>query len=292
MRVFLVKAVVSLLGCLPLRMNQQLGATLGWLAWVTHSSLRRNTMLNLAMCFPDWSEAEQLRVGKASLIETGKALTESAWIWRRPTEQLEALIMGVQGEELLARARNEGRGVLMATPHLGTWEFCTLPLSRERPITYLYKSPRASALEPLLIKWRGNLNAWPARLDRNGIKQVLNELRNSGTVGVLPDQEPDRDSGVFAPFFGHSANTMTLLAKLASRGNACVLFCYSERLSKGRGWQIHYVEADRDIADKNKLVAAEALNRSVERCIKMCPTQYLWSYKRFRLLPEGGRRAY
>jgi KDO2-lipid IV(A) lauroyltransferase len=292
MQVFLVKTLVAMLAWVSLPTNHMLGGFLGWLAWVLHTRLRRVTEINLKLCFPDWSSAKRHQIGRASLIETGKALTESAWIWHRPSAQLESLVMGVQGEALLRQAQEQGCGVLAATPHLGSWEFSALPFSRNEVMTYLYRSPRASYLEPLLIKWRANLNTRPARLDRQGLKSVLQELRRGGVVGVLPDQEPDRENGVHVPFFGVPANTMTLLSKLAARSEACVLFSCAERLPRGKGWKIHFIEADSDIAHKDKQVAAAALNRSVERCIQICPTQYLWSYRRFRQLADGGRRSY
>ena len=182
--------------------------------------------------------------------------------------------------------------MLVATPHMGTWELCNLPLSRKRPITYLYKTPRFSKIEEQLIKWRANLNALPANVDPRGIRELLKTLKSGGTVGLLPDQEPDQDAGVFAPFFNVEANTMTLMAKLAKRGDANIVFCFAKRLPKGRGWHMHYLEPDQEIYSDDKTLSATALNRTVERCVQHCPEQYIWNYKRFQLLPEGGNRAY
>ncbi len=287
-----MQCVVSLLGCLPLRVNQALGAAVGWIAWRIPNTMRRVTDINLALCFPEWSADERARVARASLIETGKALTESAWVWTRKRSVIDAKVREVVGQQLFDAARRDPAGVLIASPHLGSWELCNQPISHEQPVTYLYRPPRNRMLEPLLVRWRANLNAKPAKLDASGIRQVLRLLRNGDIAGVLPDQEPDRDNGCFAPLFGVPANTMTLLSKLASKGRAPVLFCISERLPRGAGWRIHFVPADPDIASDDRRSAAAALNRSIETCIRIRPEQYLWSYRKFRLLPDGGKRPY
>ena len=294
MRLRLARWAVAALATLPLPLNHALGALLGELAWLGRTRARRVSAINLALCLPERSPDERRALARRSLRETGKALTESAWLWHRPRSRVARHIVETRGAELLAEARVEGRPVLAVTPHLGSWELCNVPFSDEEPITYLYRPPRNAFVEPALIEWRANLGGHPARLDPGGIRTVLGELRRGGTVGVLPDQEPDADGGggVFAPLFGEPALTMTLLAKLARRSDPAVLFVVSERLSRGRGWRVHFVAAEPGIDDADKVRAATALNRTVERCIRLCPEQYLWSYRRFRERPDGSRRPY
>ena len=284
--------VVAVVGRLPLRANHALGALLGELAFAANTRPRRCSEINLALCLPELAEAERRRLARRSLRETGKALTESAWLWRRPRERVRRRLVEVRGAELLAAARASGRGVLAVTPHLGSWELCNLPFADEGDITYLYRPPRNAVAEPLLIAGRANVGGRPARLDPGGIRTVIGELRRGGTVGVLPDQEPDAGGGVFVPFFGTPALTMTLLAKLAARTGARVLFVVCERLPRARGWRVHFLEPEPGIGDADKTLAATALNRTVERCVALCPEQYLWSYRRFRERPQGGRRPY
>jgi len=292
MKLRLTRILIKILALMPLRLNHAVGAMIGNLAWYLNTRQRTIAMVNINLCFTDKTDAEKKRLAHTSLKETGKALTEAAWIWTRPIEQLEALIVDTIGNEALQRAREADKGLLVATPHMGSWELCNLPLSREQSITYLYKTPRFSKLEQQLISWRANLNALPANVDPRGIRQLLKQLKSGGTVGLLPDQEPNLEAGVFAPFFNVPANTMTLMPKLAERGNANIVFCFAKRLPKGRGWHMHYLAPDQEIYSEDKLLSATALNRTVERCVQHCPEQYIWNYKRFQLLPDGGNRAY
>ena len=111
-------------------------------------------------------------------------------------------------------------------------------------------------------------------------------------VAILPDQDPGKSGGIHAPFFGHPARTMTLVSKLANKTKAEVLYIVGERLEKGKGFAVHILPADDDIASKDELIAATALNRGVERCVSINPSQYLWSYKRYRHPPEGVEDIY
>ena len=292
MKLKLTQLLIKLLARLPLRLNHAVGAAVGNIAWYCHTRERTIALINIDLCFPDKTHKQKKQLAHDSLKETGKALTEAAWLWIRPPQQLEALILETHGQEILQTAKCDEQGLLVATPHMGTWELGMLPLSREKPITYLYKPPRFKELEDQLISWRANLNALPASVGPRGIRDMLKTLKNHGTAGLLPDQEPDLDNGAFAPFFNVPANTMTLLPKLASRGNAPIVFCFAKRLPKGAGWHIHYLKPDPEIYSDDRTLSATALNRTVERCVMHCPEQYIWNYKRFRLLPEGGNRDY
>lgn len=288
----LINLLASALSGISLPMNHRIGGAIGWLAWTGNSNLRRITLINLTLCFPHWTDEQKQRVGKASLIETGKALTESFWLWKRPNSDVLDRLQIVEGEELLRTAQSAPQGLIVATPHLGSWECCCLPLVTDDLVTCLYKPPRMATIEPLVIAGRKNMGTHITRLDPAGIKHVLQKLKQGNTVGILPDQEPDESNGQFAPLFAQSANTMTLLAKFAQKTHSHVLFCYAKRLPKGAGWQVHYLPPTEGVDSTDKTTATHALNASVEQCILACPEQYMWNYKRFRICPDGSRRNY
>src|SRR5947209_4016330 len=72
-----------------------------------------------------------------------------------------------------------------------------------------------------------------------GVKQLLKALKSGEAVALLPDQVPPQGQGVWAPFFGRPAYTMTLPARLALQANAVLLLARSERLALGRGYVVH-----------------------------------------------------
>jgi len=292
MRLRLINIVLKILALLPLRITQALGGFCGWLAWALHTSPRKVSDINLALCFADSDPTYRKNLCRHSLIETGKSMAELSWVWSRPKATLQTLIKGITGDEHLVAARNKSGGLIAISPHLGAWELCLLPLSAENQTIAMYRSPRQSYLEPLLINGRTRFDIELAQLTPGGIKTVLKGLKQGRAVGILPDQEPDTNNGAFAPFFGIRANTMTLLSRLARNPDVGMVFMFCERLPRGAGYVVHYLPADDLIRSADRTLATAALNQCVEKCIALCPQQYLWSYKRFRRCEDGSRRNY
>ena len=281
---------VRLVGRLPLRALHGIGATVGWLIWVMHASPRRRAQVTLSLAITQIG-AETRQLLRASLVESGKALLEVAKIWNGNPAAALGLVRDVRGAELFDAALREGRGLIVAAPHLGCWELLNFWLCSRTPIAIAYRPPRMPALEPLLLKARGALapEQVPAE-GASGVRKLFKRLSSGGVLGILPDQQPKQGDGEFAPFFGTQALTMVLLSRLARRTGASVLFAFAERLPRGAGYRIHILPSPPGIADAELPTAVAALNRGVEQCVRLAPAQYQWSYKRYSKRPPGDPR--
>jgi Kdo2-lipid IVA lauroyltransferase/acyltransferase len=117
---------------------------------------------------------------------------------------------------------------------------------------------------------------------------MLRALRRGETLGLLPDQVPPEGMGVWVPFFGADAYTMTLAAKLMLQTGAAWLVVWGERLPGGRGWCVRVHEpaplpALPGATDDERVAAsAAAINREMEQLILQAPQQYLWGYNRYK----------
>ncbi|RMG29916.1 MAG: lipid A biosynthesis acyltransferase [Gammaproteobacteria bacterium] len=287
-RARLALALVRACARLPLPLAHALGAALGWLLARVPNRTRRVAAINLARCFPELSPAARRRLLRRSLVEAGKTLTEVGALWTWPREALAPLVREIRGREAVDAALAAGRGVILATPHLGSWEMAGHVCGMEWGITSLYRPPRLQGVEAFMKAGREHLGARLVRTDRRGVRILYERLRAGGVVGILPDQEPGPEGGVFAPFFGHPAWTMVLLPRLARRTGAAVFVGYCERLPRARGYRLHIHPVDAAaIRDADPGTAAAALNRAVEACVRACPEQYQWGYRRFRTRPPG-----
>jgi KDO2-lipid IV(A) lauroyltransferase len=112
-------------------------------------------------------------------------------------------------------------------------------------------------------------------------------LKEGGVTGILPDQSPRGKTNAYAPFFGMDVSTMTLVAKLMQKTGANALVTYAERLDEGQGFRIVIEKPASGLADEDPVVAATALNQSVENVVRQAPCQYQWEYKRMRHRPSG-----
>lgn len=283
--------LIRLIGLLPLPLNHLLGSAIGLLASAVPSKTRRDTRVNLALCFPQLTERERQRLLRRVLIETGKTATEAAYAWTRKPERLQQAIVEIRGEELLWSQLEKGRGLIVAVPHLGAWELLGLYWATRLQLHSMYRPPRHQEYEALLTWVRERSGAELVPATASGIRRLYRALAQGHVAAILPDQEPP-EQGVFAPFFGHPAKTMTLLTKLAQRSGAPVICSFAERLPWGRGYRIHLLPAPADITDPDPERAATALNAMVENCARMAPEQYQWTYRRFRRQPDGGKDPY
>jgi len=281
--------LLGLLALMPLRLAHGLGWLVGYLMVKIPNKQRRNALINIRLCYPDLSEAEAVAFRDRSLLAYGKTYAEIAYLWRRPVEKVLSLVRRTSGLELLEP--NDGRGVIVLSPHLGAWELAGLYLSTLGPTTTLYK-PQPMG-DSLVREARARGGAQLVPTDQHGIRRLLRSLRRGDYLGILPDQEPKADKGsVFAPFFGVPAFTMLLVSRLARKTGARVVFLFAERLPAGQGYALHCLPAPEGIDSDDDSVAATALNLGVEQCVRVCPEQYVWAYKRFRSQPDGGRHPY
>jgi KDO2-lipid IV(A) lauroyltransferase len=247
----------------------------------------RVTQRNAELCFSEFDAARRRRFVRASLAETGKSVMELAWLWGGDAARALNVIRAVHGRELVDQALTRGRGVLIAAPHLGSWELLNLYLSTLAPLTILYRVPQRPELEVPLTNARTALGAEAVRAEPAGVRLLFRRLKEGRMVGILPDQRPKGGEGEDARFYGHTAKTMTLLSRLAHKTGATVLFAIARRLPKGAGFEVHFLPAPEGIADADMRVAVQALNVGLERCIALAPEQYQWTYKRLSFRRKG-----
>ena len=282
--------LLRLLGLLPLRALHALGAGVGRTLWWRRRSRERvHVEVNMRFVHPRMDEAGRAQLVRACLLETGRAALEIAGVWGRGARHALALVREVRGAELFDDALRAKRGLIIAAPHLGCWELLNYWLCSRTPLAILYAPPRYAAFEALLLRARGELAPQQVRADGAGVRALYKRLAAGGVVGILPDQQPKRGEGQFAPFFGTPALTMVLLSRLAQRTGATVLFAFAERLPKGAGFRIHILPAPHGIADDDLPTAVAALNRGVEECVRIAPAQYQWAYKRYSIRPAQER---
>lgn len=287
-----IKILLRLLALLPLPLIHGMGYMLGWLFFLVPNKRRSTTITNIKLCFPDMNAWSQWQLIRRSLLETSKGVLESSAMWMLSGRQTLRLLKGTSNEEYLTEAYNRGKGVILASPHLGMWEIIGLHCSSKYPMTSLYRPPPIAGLDSTMIHGRGRLGAKLVPTDASGVRAMYKALSDGELVTILPDQDPMKGQGVFAPFFGIQAKTMILLSRLANKTGATVLCVWAERLSLGRGYWIHYNRID-DLLKNNDLQhSVTILNQTVENCIRQKPEQYLWCYKRFRSRPDGQSRIY
>jgi KDO2-lipid IV(A) lauroyltransferase len=280
----------DVLARLPLTLLHRLGALLGWAIYLSSGRYAARLRENLRSAGLHGSEGEFRRLLHANIREAGKGVLELPWVWRRPFDRVVAGVGQCHGWAHVEAAHAQGRGVIFLTPHFGCFELTSLYVATRMPLTCLYSPPRWKSLDALMHAGRARGLAKLAPADLGGVRQLLKALKRGENIGVLPDQVPGGGEGVWAPFFGRPAYTMTLVGRLMEASGARAVMCYCLRLPGGEGYALHFLPLSFDAATP----IPHQINAALEQVIRTCPEQYLWSYNRYKVprgaLPPGAVR--
>lgn len=274
---------------LPWSWLRGFGAALAGLWIRLNARESRVTRRNLELAFPELTDAQRAVMHRQVLRSTAMQAVETLRLWTRPREENLACLVERHGEALYDAALAAGKGVIVAAPHHGNWELLNQWLASRGQIAIVYKAPDEDVGDAFLQLVRGGDNVRQVRAEGPAVRQLFKVLKEGGATGILPDQQPKAGDGVFAPFFGIEALTMTLVNRLAERTGATVLYGWCERIGPDMQFALHIQPAPPEVADPDPRTAAAALNAGIERIARRDPTQYLWTYKRYTLRPpESG----
>jgi len=275
-------AFFRLLSRLPLPWLQTLGAGLGWMVWWASPSYRHRFLQNTQAAGLRWDQV------KPAVAAAGMVLAELPWLWMRPASKRLDVPLHWDGLNHLTDALQQGRGMILLSPHLGCWELGAQMMAEHLgpvhgPMWVMYRPARKAWLRDLVAgsRQRPFLQAAPA--NQSGVRQLLRTLRQGGYTAILPDQVPPQGQGVWSRFFGRDVYTITLAVRLARQTGAQVVMGWCERLPKGQGFISHFEPWDHAGLQGAQVSLEDtvlAMNQHIEAMVRRAPGQYLWGYAR------------
>ncbi len=264
----------------PLRALHALGAVLGWVVWAASPAYRRQFRFNVAQAGIPFDAV------RPAIGEAGRFVAELPKLWMRPPTESCLGNVRVEGGNIANMAFGQGKGVIFFGPHCGSFELGPQALAElYGPITAIYRPARKPWLARLerIARSRPGLVVVPASL--RSIRLMLKALKGNQAAALLTDQVPPEGQGVWAPFFGKPAYTMTLAARLALQSGAALLPVSCERLPRGSGYFLKIwppVEVLETSGETDLLHAVTQINRAIEAIVLTQPGQYLWGYARYK----------
>jgi Kdo2-lipid IVA lauroyltransferase/acyltransferase len=272
----LVVFLMDVLARLPMRWFHRAGNVFGWLMYLFSPPDRKRIKESLHAANVFSTEAEYRKLLKEAIGETGKTGAEWMKVWFAPQGEIDRLAVACQGWQSVEQARRSGKPIILLMPHLGSFQFAMRHIAQRLPLTALYRPPPVRWLEPLMIEGsrRSRLSLAPTNL--KGVEALMHALRRGEAVALPPDQAPNARGGVWVDFFGRAAYTTTLPRKLQRATGAVMFAAFAERLSCGRGFRLEFHSVPSDNLDEREI------NRVIERLVRRCPGQFLWSYNRYK----------
>ncbi len=272
-----------LMGAVPLPVLHWFGNMAGAVGYYLQPELRRRIGENIesAGIISDKLPAHTLI--KAVCQESLKGGLELPVAWMRSSEEIVALFKEVHGWEHVEAALAKGEGLLLITPHIGSYDLAGRYISHHLPfpLTAMYRPPKLKWLDAVMNAGRVRDKGRTAPTNMQGVKQVIKALRAGEATIVLPDQVPHGADGIWVKFFGRPAYTMTLAGKLANVKNVSTLFFCGERLPRGQGFVLHIKPMQGELSG-DTVRDTQLVNDNVEQWVRRFPAQYLFAYKRFK----------
>ncbi len=291
LRSALVRAAIRLLSLLPLRPALALGALAGALGHRLAGRTRRLALVNLALAFPERSEAERAAIARAMFVHLGRAAMELACVGRIDP-RLGSYVTFAQ-PSLLAEVMGRGKGMVFVTGHVGNWELLARAIAQTVPNAVIAKKSGDPRLNDLAERFRaaGKVTTLWREDDSTG-RAIIKTLRGGRALGLLIDQDT-QVQGVFAPFFGRLAFTPRAAADLALRFGAPVVVGTIHRRGPRAidGHVLELVEIPYDPAPADREAEVVALtarcNAALEAAIRRHPDEWVWMHERWKTRPPS-----
>jgi KDO2-lipid IV(A) lauroyltransferase len=281
----------ALLRALPLTLVQRLAAAAARAYFRLGGKRVRWTLVNLRFAYPELGEDAIARIGRDSFVHFAWTAIDLARSERWTDEDLRARI-DLVGLEDFTKLLDRGRGAILLSLHLGSFDLALRLLSLELPDRGLAAVSRPLRNEYLArrligIRTEGGAELIPHK--RVTARRMLRALRDGKPILVLNDQYSSRSRGVFVPLFGVRCSTSAGPATIALRAGVPVVPCYVIRDAPDHntGYFLPPVEIEpsgdrsRDIEE-----ATTQYNAVLEELIRRHPEQWLWGHRRFRHSPD------
>lgn len=189
-----------------------------------------------------------------------------------------------EGLENFTTAHARGRGVLIATAHLGNWELSAfahaLMTAPMHVVVRHLDNPRVDALVQRYRALSGN-----RIILKKQARDILRALSAGDAVGVLIDQNVVPAEGVFIDFFGMKACAHAGFAKLAYHTGAPVVPGFALWSDAERRYVLHFYP---EIPMTGDVTAdTQRIHSHLESVIREYPDQWLWVHRRWKTRPPG-----
>lgn len=282
----MLKLLLKPLSLLSLPSLHCLGSAIGRIAFFFMPHTRRLIAENLkqSQLYPSMSEIAEMT--RLNIQETGKSLLESLAIWQKSDEEVLSWVQDCRNWQCVEDALQKGNGIIFITPHLGCYEITSIYYGAQHQITVLFRPPKKSWLSPLVTLGRSKGEVRMAPANTSGVRMLMQALKKNEAIGILPDQIPAAGEGEWAHFFDKPAYTMSLASRLAEKTGATVIMAFGERLPDGKGFVIHLTKLD-----DHAIATPALLNQAIETQIRQCPSQYNWSYNRYKVSRKSKRQS-
>jgi KDO2-lipid IV(A) lauroyltransferase len=280
---YTIRALCILLSYLPLWFYRFLAQILSSIIIYTSSRAYRRIETNLLLTnLAD--DSTVINMAKQTVFDFSITIVEVfLLIWtKRKKKTIDKITTDYYSDNLLKRCANSTQPILFITPHLGNFELAVeyVTTNYKLDIQVLYKPVKSNVLNYLMCK--GRENKYIRLCSVNNKKELLTAIRNfknGQIIGMLPDSIASRNNGVWVNFFGQQVYASSLAGSLSLVPGTQVLLVHCIRNTKKYSLCVQKILPTGNDAQ----AVVQQIYNQIELLVQKSPTQYYWSYDRFRI---------
>jgi KDO2-lipid IV(A) lauroyltransferase len=274
---------------LPLSMANAVARTTTRLLDLALPKLRRVARMNLSFAFPELDPTQRNQIVNGVFRSIARLLVALARFESLNSSNISQWI-AYEGLENYLDAKRSGRGVLVATAHLGNWELSAFAHALMTEPMHVMVRPLDNPLIDGFVERRRTQSGNHLIYKQDAARAVLKALRNNEAVGILADQNTMPSEGVFVTFFGKLACAGSVFVKFAYRSQAAVIPGFAIWDESMQRYVLRFyprVELSGDAqADTQRI------HSIFEEIIRQYPDQWMWIHRRWKTRPPGEEPLY
>jgi KDO2-lipid IV(A) lauroyltransferase len=274
---------------LPLPLLAKVGNALGILLYWFAGERRHVAATNLRLCFPELPEREREALARKNFQAFARSFLERGVLWWSEPQCLRQLVR-IAGYEHLQKL--EGQPVILLVPHFVALDVGWSWLTQQRNLVSVYSNQKNPYFHRKLFDGRLRFGASQLYSRQQGLRPIVKAMNAGLPFYYLPDQDLATKDGIFVPFFGVQAATLTTVPRLAEMTGAKVVPLTTKMLPDGEGYELQFYPAWENYPTGEMAADTRRMNEFIEQRVREMPEQYFWLHKRFKTRPEGEEKFY
>lgn len=275
---------------LPRGVALRLACVIGRLAFLAARRERQRVLEHLSWAYGREKSSEAIRnLAQGVFLHFAQVAVDVLRFPKLSREELDRLVDKGEGFSVIDRALAEGRGVILLTAHLGNWELMgALFRFYNYPAAVVGRKIYYEKFNEFILNLRESVSLRTIYQEAPA-RELLRVLQENQILGLLADQDLDRFEGIFVPFFGRPAYTLTTPVKLALATGAPIVPTFLVR--EGEGYRLLVEEPIRVEAHGSREETVQEFtvrwSQAVEKKIRAYPDQWAWMHRRWKTQPAS-----
>jgi KDO2-lipid IV(A) lauroyltransferase len=282
-----LRLIAALLRPFSWKTASNFGAWLGGLGYSPFRVRADRVERYIAAAFPDLPRERVQAIARESYRGLGRVTIESILLSREPQQTVLDAFSGTDNWERLEAALAEGRGVVLVSGHIGSWELSAAYMAARGVPVDAIAMHMANPLSDKFFRRTRERFGMRVLFDDEAVRAIPRAFRDGRAVGFLSDQGALGLASTFVDFFGRPAKTPRGAAVFALRSKLPMLFIAAIRQPDLSYRFIVREVALSDAEDREQAVDDTVRNytKAIEDCVREYPEQYFWQHRRWKRQP-------